>query len=1263
MYRKFILIIALLACTGITAQTHTKNDYAAIRAVQVGKTLPPEKVYLHFDNTAYYLGETMWFKAFVTSHSEDSPTILSRVLYVELMSPEGYVVKTEKYRIGDDGTCHGSMYMDPLFMSGYYEVRAYTRYMLNWGGDAIFSRVFPVFDKVNKDNWDFRNIRKRDQALFAGETFKKEKEPELKFYPESGHLVDGVTSRVAYELTGVEGIDAYDEITILADGTPLLTTTPEHMGKGCFNLTPVAGTAYTAKVNITKGDGKKVALKFRLPEVEKAGFVLSVDERQDHFKFDIRKKDVGDEEYALTILHRCEMSLFRKLDSNDSTMTVPKSKMREGVNRAIIFCGRTPVAERLFFVQHDTLVQGDRETVKLKVTGNGYMLHNLNAEPHEKISITVEREDGKPLDSKAGFAISVTDQAGRQTTSWGYDMYTYQLLGSEIKGYIPDAQQYFDPRNSKRKEHLDLVMLTNGWTAYNWSGLTAGNLFGLVPPEEGINIRGEFSLRTKNRKFGKLGQYNVRRQPNNLVRIDYTFNNEKIIAETFRTDSLGRFCIVLDDFTGKQTVALSPNTVFRHSKNINYAFFIDKYFSPKPLPLYYWQKNLGSSIRSRKEEAKGMTKQGFNQYLLDEVDVKADYNRDIALTSPISELRLDYLDEWEYAMDVTYRNGVIQYDPNEEEKKKENEGGVIRVAFAESGSNAPGNDGYGVEERDYDAENAGYLKDIKSNGEIVGNRREDASDYVLSVSDVLRSVYKRYDLGWQNWVQPVVIKGEYNRDSIPVTDEKYLHGINVEAMTNFKNIILTSDSRKLQTIDGSWGIWERRCEVLSFKHPYQRFYSGFLSQLGISYPTDKDSRIFDKDATTELSLAQQRIWVYKVAEDMEHPNQIAYLIPDDRDNSRLIKNDLSVSSSTRRYTTVQGYSPEKQFYSPDYSTMVPDSNDFRRTLLWNPNVKPVDGKLHIELYNSSTCNTLAVDALGWNGNTIYSNGADFATRDSDEVSATKRKRETKRQEIKMDSAYWAKCDKEFRNAETYYNKKNYKKALTSYIELVQKGYPAAYYRIGEFYSKGLNLKKRDDLAAQFFENGAALGMPECYYELATMYRNGIHYEVDRQMEVEMLELATALSEPKSTILLSRYLLEGEITEKDTTRAHELLRKEAIKGNGDANYELSRLMECMVIESDSVLGTPFECMERAAKNGSHKALWWMVQHEDSKGNYREAYTLAKELYLHRNIDATMYLAGCFLHGKGVDRDRRLAKDLYREAAKAGNSEAKRILEEW
>ena len=32
-----------------------------------GKYNPQEKVYLHFDNTGYYLGETMWFAAYVVT--------------------------------------------------------------------------------------------------------------------------------------------------------------------------------------------------------------------------------------------------------------------------------------------------------------------------------------------------------------------------------------------------------------------------------------------------------------------------------------------------------------------------------------------------------------------------------------------------------------------------------------------------------------------------------------------------------------------------------------------------------------------------------------------------------------------------------------------------------------------------------------------------------------------------------------------------------------------------------------------------------------------------------------------------------------------------------------------------------------------------------------------------------------------------------------------------------------------------------------------
>ena len=141
--KRLLALLAIILGTSTLSTAQNRLDSIAYRAMQVGQVMQQERVFLHFDNSAYYLGETMWFKAFVTSHSDDRATNHSRVLYVELVSPEGYVVKTEKYKISDDGTCHGDIYLDPAYLSGYYEIRAYTRYMLNWGDDAVFSRVFP----------------------------------------------------------------------------------------------------------------------------------------------------------------------------------------------------------------------------------------------------------------------------------------------------------------------------------------------------------------------------------------------------------------------------------------------------------------------------------------------------------------------------------------------------------------------------------------------------------------------------------------------------------------------------------------------------------------------------------------------------------------------------------------------------------------------------------------------------------------------------------------------------------------------------------------------------------------------------------------------------------------------------------------------------------------------------------------------------------------------------------------------------------------
>ena len=63
-----------------------------------------------------------------------------------------------------------------------------------------------------------------------------------------------------------------------------------------------------------------------------------------------------------------------------------------------------------------------------------------------------------------------------------------------------------------------------------------------------------------------------------------------------------------------------------------------------------------------------------------------------------------------------------------------------------------------------------------------------------------------------------------------------------------------------------------------------------------------------------------------------------------------------------RKTWLDGYSPVKEFYQPNYSALPPVP-DYRRTLYWNPSVSTdKDGKAHIRFYNNSRCRKLKINA-------------------------------------------------------------------------------------------------------------------------------------------------------------------------------------------------------------------------------------------------------------------------------------------------------------
>ncbi|MBR3941062.1 MAG: sel1 repeat family protein, partial [Bacteroidaceae bacterium] len=944
-----------------------------------------------------------------------------------------------------------------------------------------------------------------------------------------------------------------------------------------------------------------------------------------------------------------------------------------------------PLAERLFFVRHDSLQAGDRQTVKLRVTANGDAPHKLKLQPHERVTLTVEREDGKPLNANSNYAVAVVDQAGVQTTSWGYNLYTYQLLGSELKGYIPDAWQYFDPENKERDRHLDLIMLTHGWTAYDWSKLTATDMSRVVPAEKGLTLRGQYYRRYKNNKFGKKGCVSIALNRYSPIML-YVPKDTLVAAYPFRTDSIGHFAVDIEDFYGRKVIALSPSNPNRKSKNSWDAFLLDRYFSPSPRLLSYWERNIGSSF-IQDEVLDSVKKTTPFEYQLSTLNVKDKKGDSRFLRKPISELRLDYMEEWEYAMDITYRYGIYDftryYDTEEYryffttflfdyadgtyrqllyDKNDKNHYGNLSASAGEAYSG--GSSGASIQWSDF----YGYY-----------NFRDNLPQYrnTITVSNVIQSIFARYNLHWCYWVMPAVIEGEYNNDSLPVIDEDYLHGRDVWKMTNFSEIILSSARKHCEIFSGGLEFWSPKAQLGLMEYvgntspdesvqlgpfwnkvPYSFLFDGFYTMKTI-YPTGNEISVESNFFWERLkSNGVQSLSPDYLKESVPNPNYVAFLVKAENDTTNTqLKVDLTNEAGSRRYTSFRGYSHSKQFYSPDYSRMRPDGKDYRRTLLWNPQATSVDGKLQFELYNSSECGAIAIDVTGVDGGVFYSNDEYLSTRVDEALRNSSNEKVSEDISLKpavadsiivFSAADSLVLQRVFEKAEAYLNKKIYSKSINIYAELIQYGYIPAYYRVGYSYRYGLGIMKSAPHALTFFVHAAERGHADAQYEYAMMLLNGEGTEASPETAVLWLEKAAEQEHVDAQNELAKCYLYGNGAPFDLAVADSLLRKASIAGHPEALYLYAMRMQRLEIRNDNILGSVIDCVSRSADKGNADALDYMIQYCRSIGDDENMYRNALKLHQQGDKRGTKALADCYLNGQGVKRDKSLAKDLYREA---------------
>lgn len=507
--RQFVLniIILVVSMWSLTALAQLDSIRARLLSAPV-----QEKVYLHLDNNCYFKGDTIWYKAYVMRADNLHYTDMSRIMYVELVSPEGHVLERQNHIVSHQGFGNGNFALtDSLFYSGYYEIRAYTRWMMNFcvthrpyksnvrdffynremakdffrDFGTVYSRVVPVFEAPEGDQPvpDKFMVERPKQRQYAD----PEPSLEVKFFPEGGNIMADARNRIAFEVTDelgrwvdIEGTLTTRHSTLSTPHSPTANNhhpiRTSHQGRGVVEIDVPEGARLEASFEY---QGK--TYDFDLPKPARKGCALKLTQTEKEAVAGITLKGVPtDNDYAAVITCRGALCHFETLNidkNGHAVVSVPLSELPTGVCDLVVSDEKgRPLADRLFFVNNHDYDDAHISVSPLPEKCDTFQL----------MAVEFQAPAGTPH-----ISISVRDGATDEPSFDTNTMLTDLLLSSELKGFVADPAWFFaDATDPKRAQDLDVLMMVQGWRRYDYAAMLSTKPLRYTP-ERNLSIEGD----------------------------------------------------------------------------------------------------------------------------------------------------------------------------------------------------------------------------------------------------------------------------------------------------------------------------------------------------------------------------------------------------------------------------------------------------------------------------------------------------------------------------------------------------------------------------------------------------------------------------------------------------------------------------------------------------------------------------------------------------------------------------------------------------
>jgi hypothetical protein len=426
-----------------------------------------EKVFVHTDKSGYLTGEILWFKVYTVDATYHKPLGLSKVVYVDVLDNNQNAIIQTKIAM-KNGLGSGSVYIPVSAGNGNYKLRAYTNWMKNFSPDYYFERNITIINPVKSPE-----IPAKTQAA----------DYDAQFFPEGGNLVAGISSKVAFKVTGSNGLglNEFTGFVVNQKKDTVASFHPMKFGIGSFLFTPVAGDVYKAVIKT----GNNISVTKELPAVNSRGYVMAVKDAGSQIEVTVKSAGVDVGELYLFAHTRQLVKAATAMSFSNSTASfmIDKAKLGEGVSQLTIFnSARQPVCERLYFKR-------PKQNLIIDATADqAFYAHR------KKVSIDIGAKDFSGQVKPANLSMSVYKVDSLQNLDAG-EIFSYLWLKSDLRGNIESPGYYLKNTGPEADAALDNLMLSQGWRRYQWDNVFAGKQasFSYLPEYNGHLVTGKIT--------------------------------------------------------------------------------------------------------------------------------------------------------------------------------------------------------------------------------------------------------------------------------------------------------------------------------------------------------------------------------------------------------------------------------------------------------------------------------------------------------------------------------------------------------------------------------------------------------------------------------------------------------------------------------------------------------------------------------------------------------------------------------------------------